>query len=68
MMVKKDIRGGISQWIKRYMQANNKHTEGYHPTNKDSYFWYVDANNLYVHLLSQYLPYKGFKRIVLLEK
>ena len=55
------IRGGLSQISKRYAQANNKYMTNYDETKEDSYIIYLDANNLYGHSMSQYLPISDFK-------
>jgi len=55
------IRGGLSQISKRYAKANNKYMSNYDETKEDSYIFYGDANNLYGHSMSQYLPVGDFK-------
>lgn len=57
----KGIRGGLSQISKRHAVANNKYMSVYDPKKEDSYIVYLDANNLYGHSMSQYLPVRGFK-------
>lgn len=62
LFVERGIRGGISQCSKRYAKANNKRLEaGHKPGSDPNYLIYLDANNLYGHAMSQYLPLKGFK-------
>ena len=46
-MFEKGIRGGITQAVKRYAKANNKHMKDqYNPDKKSTYLQYLDANNL----------------------
>lgn len=62
LFVERGIRGGISQCSKRYVRANNKYmSEGYDPNAESRYLVYLDANNLYGHSMSQFLPWKEFK-------
>jgi hypothetical protein len=63
LMFEKGIRGGISQCVKRYAEANNKFVEGYDSNKESTYLAYVDANNLYGWALSEYLPTGGFRWI-----
>ena len=56
LMVEKDIRGGITQAVKRYARANNKYMKDlYNPNEKSIYLQYLDANNLYVWAMVQNL-------------
>ena len=54
-------RGGISQISHRHAVANNKYMSNYDDKKDDSYIVYLDANNLYGHAMSQYLPTGDFK-------
>ena len=48
LMFAKGIRGLITQAVKRYVKANNKHMkEQYSPDETSTYHQYLDANNLY---------------------
>ena len=60
-MVESGIRGGISQISHRHAVANNKYMSNYDDKKDDSYIVYLDANNLYGHAMSQYLPTGEFK-------
>ena len=61
LFIEKGMRGGISYIAKRSSKANNKYMQSY-DTNKPSRFiTYLDTNNLYGSVMSQYLPYSGFK-------
>ena len=61
LFIEKGMRGGISYIAKRYCRANNKYVEGYHVNKDTSFIMYFDANNLYGWVMTQYLPYGGFK-------
>ena len=43
LMFEKDIRGGITQAVKRYAKANNKYKEQYNLDEKNTYLQYLDA-------------------------
>ena len=64
MMVERGIRGGITQEVYRYANADNKYMEDDFSNSEDStYLQYLDANNLYRWVMSQPLPSGGFKWI-----
>ena len=47
LMIEKGIRGGITQTVCRYFQANNKYMDKkYDKTKKSIYLQYYDANSL----------------------
>ena len=46
------MRGGVSCINKRYSEAS-----------KNKHILYLDMNNLYGHVMSQYLPYADFKLV-----
>ena len=59
---KRMIRGGISNVSNRYAEANNIYMgDLYDPKKENSHITYFDANNLYGFIMSQKLPYRGFK-------
>ena len=61
LLIEKGMRGGISYIDKRHSKANNKYMQS-HDVNKPSkLIMYLDANNLYSWVMSQYLPYSRFK-------
>ena len=61
LIFEKDIRGGITQVVKRYAKANNKYMEAqYNPNEVSRYIQYLDANNLYGWAMIQKLPRHGF--------
>jgi hypothetical protein len=63
--VESGIRGGLSQISTRYARANNQDIKNeeyiYFKDIETSHIFYLDANNLYGHSMTQYLPYKNFK-------
>ena len=61
LMVEKGIRGGICHAIYRYTKANNKYIKNYNKYKEESFFQYLNANNLYGWAMSQKLPVSGFK-------
>ena len=61
LMIKAGIRGGMCQWVHRYVKANNKYMKNYHKNIESSYLAYLYANNLYGWKMSQKLPVNGFK-------
>ena len=61
LMVEKRIRGGICHAIYRYEKGNDKYMKNYNKEKEESFFQYLDANNLYGWAMSQKLPVGGFK-------
>ena len=61
-MFERGIRGGITQSVHRWAEANNPHMGSeYKPCEPTRYLQYLDANNLYGWAMSQPLPTGGFK-------
>lgn len=65
--VTRGIRGGIVQCCKRHSVANNKYVSDYDSTKESNYLIYLDVNNLYGYVMSQYLPYKNFEWVENIE-
>ena len=63
LFIEKGISGGIRCINKKYSKANNKYCPDYDKEKSENYIIYFDMNNLYGHVMSQYLPYGGFKWI-----
>ena len=62
LMFEHGIRGGITQAVHRYAEANNKYMDDrFSPKSESSYLQYLDANNLYGWVMSQSLPTGGFR-------
>ena len=59
--IKKGMRGGVSYIANRYGNANNKYMKEYDEKAPSKYIMYLDANNLYGCVMSQYLPTGNFK-------
>ena len=55
------MRGGISYIAKRYAKANNKYMNDYDTKKPSTFITYLDMNNLYGWVMSEYLPYGEFK-------
>ena len=61
LMFERGIRGGITQSVHRWAQANNPYMGSeYDPSKPTRYLQYLDANNLYGWAMSQPLPTGGF--------
>ena len=60
LFIEKGMRSGISYITKRHSRANNKYMKCCDSSKESKYITYLDANNLYGWLMSQYLPYSGF--------
>ena len=62
LMFERGIRGGITQSIHRWAQANNPYIGSeYNPGAQTKYLQYLDANNLYGWAMSQPLHTGGFR-------
>ena len=61
LMVKRGIRGSLTQVVKRRAVANHKYLPSYGSTKKSVFLQYLDANNLYGYAMSQKLPLDGYK-------
>ena len=47
---------GLSQISKRCAKTNNKYMSNYDKSSMDSYILYLDANNVHVYAMCEYLP------------
>lgn len=54
LFIERGIQGGISSIMHRWAEANNKYLQQYDPSKPSSYIMYLDANNLYGRVMSQY--------------
>ena len=61
LFIEKGMRGGISYINKRFSKANHKYYPDYDRTKPENFITYLDMNNLYGQVMSEYLPYGGFK-------
>ena len=60
-MIGTSIRGGVSMISTRHAKANNPSLSSHDPELPRRDLIYLDANNLYGHAMSQYLPTGGFR-------
>ena len=60
-MIENGIRGGISQVVCSYAEANSKYMDNYDENKESSFLPYLDANNLYGCPMTEKLPVGGFK-------
>ena len=61
LFIEKGLRGEISYIVKRYAKANNKYMNDYVPKKPSTFITYLDMNNLYGWVMSEYVPYGRFK-------
>ncbi|XP_065680704.1 uncharacterized protein LOC136094698 [Hydra vulgaris] len=61
LMIKEEMRGGISIVSNRLETANNKFMKNYDKKKESTYIQYLDANNLYGWAMSKPLPTHGFE-------
>ena len=66
LMFEHGIRGGITQVVHQYAEANNKYMgEKFNLSEDPSYLQYLHANNLYGWGMSQSLPTGGFRWVTI---
>ena len=63
LFIEKRMRGGIFYISKRHSKANNKYMKYYDEYKDNKFTVYLDANNLNVWAMSQYLPYGRLKSL-----
>ena len=63
-LIDASIRGGVSMTSTRHARANNPSLPSYDPELPRHDLIYLDANNLYGHAMSQYLPTGGFRVLI----
>ena len=68
LFIEKGLRGEISYIAKRYAEANNKYMNDYDPKKPSTFISYIDMNNLYGWVMSEYLPYERFKWLKNVDK
>ena len=68
MFFEQGMRGRVSYINKIYSKANNEYWQDYNKKKPKKYILYVDMNNLYGHVMSQYLPHGGFKWVKNVDK
>ena len=61
LFVEKRMRGSISYIAKKFNKVNNKYIKSCDNSKQSKYITYLNVNNWYGWLMSQYLPYSKFK-------
>ena len=61
LFIEKGMRGGIFYNAKRHSKAKNKYMQSYDVNEPSKFITYLNVNNLYHWVMSQYLSYNGFK-------
>ena len=63
LFIEKGTRGGISYIAKRYAKANDKYMNDYNSEEPSTFLTYLDKNNLYGRIMSEYLSYGDFQSV-----
>lgn len=61
LFFEQNIRGGMCFTPNRYAKANNKYLSDFDDTIASSFITYLDANALYAHCMTEYLPLRNIK-------
>ena len=64
LFIEKRLRGGVSYIVKRYAKANSKYIENYDFKKPSTFITYLDMNNIYGWVMSEYLPYMNYTMII----
>ena len=68
LFIEKESRGGISYIAKRYAKANNKYMNDYDLETLSTFITYLDKNNLYGWITSEYLLHAEFNWLKNVDK
>ena len=60
LMIEEAVRGGITQVITKFSEANNKYMQNYDKNKDSSFLQYLDLNSLYAWAMCQKPPMKNF--------
>ena len=60
-MIEEGTRGGMTQVITKFLQANNKYIKNYDENRESLFFQYLDLNSFYAWAMCQKLLYKDFE-------
>ena len=63
LFIEKGTRGGISYIAKRYAKANDKYMNDYNSEEPSTFLTYLDKNNFYGRIMSEYLSYGDFQSV-----
>ena len=55
LFIEERLKGGVSYFVKRYSEGNNKYMKNYDPTKPSIYISYLDMNNLHGWAVSSFL-------------
>ena len=59
--IEKGMPGGASYIANRYGKVNNKYMKNYDKNTQSKYIFYLDADNLNLWAMTQYLPTGNFR-------
>ena len=68
LFIEKGSRGGISYVAKRCAKANNKYMSDYDSNKQSTLITYLDKNNLYGWSMGEYLPYREFEWLKIVDE
>ena len=61
LFYEKGIGSKVSYISKKFSKSNNKYLKLYDPKQESEHIIYLDTNELYVYVMSKFLPTSGFK-------
>ena len=61
LFYEKGIGSKVSYISKTFSKSNNKYLKLYDPKQESKHIIYLDTNELYVYVMSKFLPTSGFK-------
>ena len=61
LFYEKGIGSKVSYISKKFSKSNNKYLKLYDPKQESKHIIYLDTDELYVYVMSKFLPTSGFK-------